>query len=448
MKASLKDLIANLTGQKHNRATLARLEERVAALEPLLDKVRVLEAGLRRAAPAGLEPHRSSYASARLERLRLRTIERQREMSDRLVCPACLSSLNRSAGGAELVCAGCGGRYEIRDGVPVMLVTDPNWSKKQDEIDGEVAWNTRTVPNHVHQQRNDFVDQQSRDLLEASNIDLLRDEVLIVGCSMAEALFFKPLVRSLVALDIVPDHTVTWRKQCVQEGWGIPWVCGDGECLPFASESFDTVIVRQSLHHMLKYYSAISEFFRVCRVGGRIIIIEEPYSQPDLTDPVLAELPDDYPIYDSVCLSDLRRHLGLPGVAPTGAGHRKPTDLARFEPVKDYIPAVVGDNESLLADKYHAFSTVNLIFALRLHTDVFELLWPDTIAWLDHEKMAFCTGPNPAVTKPLVERLATLTTLSVVACKPAPTTALRNRDDVKALSTRAGVSVAGAPSRI
>jgi SAM-dependent methyltransferase len=416
VKAWLKDLVRNLTGYGDDRAALARLEERMDALS---------------------EPHRSSYASARLERLRPRTIERQRELSERLVCPACLSSLDRSDGGAELVCTGCGGRYEIRDDVPVMLVTDPNWPKKQDEIDGEVAFNTRTVPQHVHQQRNDFVDQHSRDLLEALNIDLSRDEVLIVGCSMAEALFFEPLTRLLVALEIVPEHTVIWRKQCVHEGRNIAWVCGDGECLPFVQESFDAVIVRQSLHHMLKYYSAISEFFRVCRVGGRIIIIEEPYSQPNLTDAALADLPDDYLIYGSVYLSDLRRHLGLPGVAPTGVGHRKPADLDRFEPVKDYIPAVAGNSESLLADKYHAFSAVNLIFALRLHTDVFELLWPDTIAWLDHEKMAFCTGPNPAVTKPMVERLAGLTTLSVVARKLAPTTALRNRDDLKALSKRA-----------
>ena len=411
-----------------------------AWLKDLVDKVRALEAGLKRPATAASEPHRSSYASARLERMRLRTIERQREMTDRLVCPACLASLDQSTGCAELVCAGCGGRYEIRDGVPVMLVADPNWSKKKDEIEGEVTWNARTIPNHVHQQRNDFVDQHSSDLLEALNIDLLRDEVLIVGCSMAEALLFEPLVRSLIALDIVPYHTVAWREQCVQAGRNIPWVCGDGECLPFATESFDAVIVRQSLHHMLKYYSAISEFFRVCRVGGRILLIEEPYSQPDLTDPVLAELPDDYPIYESVYLGDLRRHLGLPGVAPTGSGNRKPADLDQFEPVKAYIPAVAGDSESLLADKYHAFSAVNLIFALRLHTDVFELLWPDTISWLDYEKMAFCTGPNPAVTKPMVERLATLTTLSVVACKLAPTTALRNRDNVEALSTRVAAS--------
>ena len=439
VKAWLRDLVRNLIGYSDDRAALARLEERVDALDPLLDRARALEAGLPRSGPAASGPHRSSYASARLERLRLRTIERQKEVANRLVCPACLGRLDRSAGGAELVCAGCGGRYEIRDGVPVMLVRDPNWAKKQDEIDGEVAWNARTIPNHVHQQRNDFVDQHSRDLLEALNIDLFQDEVLIVGCSMSEALLFDPLVHSVVALDIVPEHTVTWRKQCVDGGRVIAWICGDGECLPFPTESFDAVIVRQSLHHMLKYYSAISEFFRVCRVGGRIIIIEEPYSQPDLSDAVLADLPDDYPIYDSVYLGDLRRHLGLPGIAATGAGHRKPADFDRFEAVRDYIPAVAGDHESLLADKYQAFSAVNMIFALRLHTDVFELLWPDTIAWLDHEKMAFCTGPNPLVTKPMVERLATLTTLSVVARKLAPTTALRNRDDVKALSTRAAV---------
>src|SRR5208282_1295625 len=165
----------------------------------------------------------------------------------------------------------------------------------------------------------------------------------------------------------------------------------------------------------------------------RVIIIEEPYSEPDLADAALLELPDDFPVYGAICLGDLRRRLDLPSAASTGTSGREPIDFSRLEAIRPYIPAIAGDAESLLADKYHAFAAVNLIFALRLHTDDFELLWPDRIGWVDHseKEIAFRIGANPAVTQPLIERLVVATTLSAVARKPRETTVLRSRDASK-----------------
>ena len=39
-----------------------------------------------------------------------------------LVCPECHSALREE--GDELVCTGCGLRYPVRDGIPVMLVEE------------------------------------------------------------------------------------------------------------------------------------------------------------------------------------------------------------------------------------------------------------------------------------------------------------------------------------
>ena len=39
-----------------------------------------------------------------------------------IVCPACRSEL--SVQGEELVCAGCGLAYPVRDGIPVLLVDE------------------------------------------------------------------------------------------------------------------------------------------------------------------------------------------------------------------------------------------------------------------------------------------------------------------------------------
>ncbi len=44
------------------------------------------------------------------------------ELMEILVCPSCKSDLLEE--GAELVCTGCGLRYPVRDGIPIMLVEE------------------------------------------------------------------------------------------------------------------------------------------------------------------------------------------------------------------------------------------------------------------------------------------------------------------------------------
>lgn len=44
------------------------------------------------------------------------------ELMDILVCPACKSDLQDRE--TELVCTGCGLRYPVRDGIPIMLIEE------------------------------------------------------------------------------------------------------------------------------------------------------------------------------------------------------------------------------------------------------------------------------------------------------------------------------------
>lgn len=44
------------------------------------------------------------------------------ELLDILVCPACKTKVVLD--GDLLVCAGCGRRYPVRDGFPIMLITE------------------------------------------------------------------------------------------------------------------------------------------------------------------------------------------------------------------------------------------------------------------------------------------------------------------------------------
>jgi SAM-dependent methyltransferase len=317
-----------------------------------------------------------------------------------------------------------------------MLVRDENWTKKQDEIAGEMEFNQVTVSAETHLKRNSFLNNNSLELLRVSGTDLSGKSILVVGSSMAEAECFSRLAATMTSLDIVPDLTVMYRDACVRDGLNVGWVCGDGECLPFPSDSFDVVIVRQALHHMIRYYSAISEFFRVTRLGGKVIIIEEPYSLPEMNHPALVGVSDQFNLFEGVTLGEVRSYLR--GEAPVAAERSVSQDEAasivsvnfsEAEKSKDYIPAIQGDAESLLADKYHSFSAVELIVALRLHTEMFELIWPQNVGWARQveNEVVFESGPNSALEQPLVVRLSQPTTFSAVATKTRPTNVLRSR---------------------
>jgi SAM-dependent methyltransferase len=349
-------------------------------------------------------------------------------------CPICLSALihrSDSDRDVELECTACRAAFPVVAGLPIFLLDDQNWTKKADEIEGEVQFNVRKIPIEVHVERNAFVDGHTARFLAASGTDLSRDDVLVVGCSMAELMFFAPRGRRVTCLDIVPRLAADCLEATRRSGIPAAWVCGDGECLPFEDESFDAVIVRQSLHHMLRYFSAICEFFRVCRRGGRLLIIDEPFSPPTAEDVKLLSGTDQEVLFDSVRLGDVRSRLGV------GEGQRPDEgasiDMQGLEQDQAYIEADAADPESLLADKYHVFSLLGCLAAVRRHTSSYYLNWPPEVAWTDEsgELVRFCHGPNPHVDENALERIVSPGNVSLVATKTGPTTVFRDRTGLR-----------------
>jgi uncharacterized protein YbaR (Trm112 family) len=364
------------------------------------------------------------------------------------VCPICLSTLRYVPVNerSDLVCDSCLSTFYVIDGLPVFLLCDENWQKKSDEIDGEVQYNVKKIPMEVHVERNSFVDRNTELFLDEAGVDLTGREILAVGCSMAELNFYSARSDRVVCLDIVPQLTKACRQATLDRKIKASWICGDGECLPLETGSFDIVIVRQTLHHMLKYYSAISEFFRTCRIGGTVAIVDEPFTGFDPKD-MIPNYQDAFRVYKDVSLGHIKESLGMASqtlkgdVAVMGKSLGQKDldtdiDISTLEKERQYIHADSSDSQTLPADKYHAFSLLNCINAIKMHTDDLTLTWPMEVAWTvsSGDTVKFCHGPNPHYGKSLLEKLVAPGNVSIAAKKLGPTKRLRKTEGLRAIS--------------
>jgi SAM-dependent methyltransferase len=84
-------------------------------------------------------------------------------------------------------------------------------------------------------------------------------DILDVGCKYTPYReFFAGRVAAYVGMDLDPYHGIQLR--------------GNAEALPFPSESFDLILCTQALYLMPDFRKVLSEFLRVIRAGGRIIV--------------------------------------------------------------------------------------------------------------------------------------------------------------------------------
>lgn len=110
--------------------------------------------------------------------------------------------------------------------------------------------------------------------------------VLDVACGAAHAA--EPVaehVRQVVGVDLTPALLQVGALRL--QGRGVANVLlqeANAELLPFVDESFDLVYCRSSLHHFADTHQAMAEMVRVCRVGGRIVLLDIVAPSSDLRD--------------------------------------------------------------------------------------------------------------------------------------------------------------------
>jgi ubiquinone/menaquinone biosynthesis C-methylase UbiE len=104
---------------------------------------------------------------------------------------------------------------------------------------------------------------------------LLRGETLEVGVGSGLNIpFYSPDVTRAVGVDLSEEMLRLARERASQLDIPFTLVRADAEALPFPDASFDTVAISLALCTIPDPAKALLELGRVCRPGGRIVMLE------------------------------------------------------------------------------------------------------------------------------------------------------------------------------
>lgn len=121
-----------------------------------------------------------------------------------------------------------------------------------------------------HQTSSPYLVETERALLDSICFQA-GERLLEVGCGEGGNLFLlDPSQPKMFGVDLFHSKLEFARRT-------VPnccFACSTAEALPFPDGTFDVVLCRDVLHHLLERAPALKEMWRVCRRGGRIALIE------------------------------------------------------------------------------------------------------------------------------------------------------------------------------
>jgi ubiquinone/menaquinone biosynthesis C-methylase UbiE len=110
-----------------------------------------------------------------------------------------------------------------------------------------------------------------------SKVSLLKAcRILDVGCGCGEyTIKLSPFCRKLTAIDF--SQALIERCRSESGKVNIEYVCMDGRDIRYPDNSFDVVLERDTLHHVLEWQRVLDEMIRV---SAKHILVEEPLDDP------------------------------------------------------------------------------------------------------------------------------------------------------------------------
>ena len=117
---------------------------------------------------------------------------------------------------------------------------------------------------------------QSEELLLKMSGVTPADTVLDLACGPGiVACAFATRAKHVTGIDLTPAMIEQAQKrQREQQLDNLTWQVGDVLPLPFADNSFSTVVTRYSFHHFLNPQAVYAEMLRVCQPGGTVLVVD------------------------------------------------------------------------------------------------------------------------------------------------------------------------------
>ena len=102
------------------------------------------------------------------------------------------------------------------------------------------------------------------------------DTVLDVACGPGlVACEFALHAQHVTGIDLTPRMIEQAEERQLAKGLtNLSWQLGDALPLPFLDASFSIVLTRYSFHHFLDPKAVLAEMTRVCRPGGRVLVVD------------------------------------------------------------------------------------------------------------------------------------------------------------------------------
>jgi ubiquinone/menaquinone biosynthesis C-methylase UbiE len=112
-------------------------------------------------------------------------------------------------------------------------------------------------------------------LIELSGVSA-SDDVLDIACGPGlVACEFALHAKHVTGIDITPQMIEQAKERQKEKHLSnLSWQVGDALPLPFPDAHFSVVLTRYSFHHFLNPAAVLAEMLRVCKPGGKVMVVD------------------------------------------------------------------------------------------------------------------------------------------------------------------------------
>ena len=190
------------------------------------------------------------------------------EVLDRLACPSCGGRLARTVEGDTIGCGACG-RSFARRGRLFDLLLDRDAHTKLEDIDYDKV-------GGITDQVIDRIGETWLAALSNAGIDPSGKVVLEIGTgtgALTIGLLRKAAPRCIVATDVSETFLATALHRSGEDAPIVAVRC-DCNAMPIRDGTFDVVLGRSILHHLLDFDRVLAQCARILKPGGKALFFE------------------------------------------------------------------------------------------------------------------------------------------------------------------------------